>query len=102
MNNRDKLEANERKQELIQALNNTCQVCFNQFPASELQLAHRIPKHDRYLKKWGTKVINHRFNLVLTCGSKNGRCNSSVMVNPRYPKGKALLKEIENDILSKS
>ncbi len=101
MTNLEKLEANERKQQLIESLNYTCQVCNKQFTREHLHLAHKIPKYGRHLKKWGEKIINHPLNLVLTCDSKNGKCNDSVMVNPNDNYGKALLLVIKADILAK-
>lgn len=85
-----KFEANERRQQRIIDANYTCQVCGKRFPESELQLAHIIPKHLRYIKKYGKKVIHHDLNMVVTCS----KCNSSVLLNPAYLDGKIHLKKI--------
>ena len=96
MTNLEKIEAEEAKQQRIQDNNYCCEVCKERFGASELQLAHKIPKHDRYIKKWGAKIIHHRLNIVLTCS----KCNASVMINPNDNYGKALIEEIEKSILT--
>ncbi|MCP4266624.1 MAG: hypothetical protein GY777_13825 [Candidatus Brocadiaceae bacterium] len=98
MTNREKLEANESKAELIQALNNTCQVCFNQLPSSELQLAHRVAANKFNIKEYGRSVMYHPRMLVLTCSS----CNSSVLINrAAHPKeAMQLINSIKADIVS--
>ena len=73
-----KIEADEAKQQRIQDSNYTCDVCNKRFGSSQLQLAHIIPKHKNYIKRFGLEVIHHPDNLVLTCD----KCNSSVMLNP--------------------
>lgn len=46
---------------------------------SRLQLAHRVPKDKRYLRRWGPLVIHHALNLVLTCDT----CNYKAEVDPK-------------------
>ena len=96
MTNIEKIEADEMKLQRIINNNYHCEVCNKRFGQSQLQLAHRIPKHKRYLEEWGEKIIHHRLNLVLTCD----KCNSGVMLNPRDNYGKALIEEIKADIVS--
>ncbi len=94
MTKKAKLEANERKQELIEALNYTCQVCFKRFTGDKLQLAHRIPKGQ--VKYHSKEIIHHRFNMILTCSD----CNSSVLRNKgaRPKEVEALIEEIKQEI----
>ncbi len=98
MTNKDKLEANERKQELIEALNYTCQVCFERFPDSELQLSHKIAATKFNIKEFGRDVMYHENMMVLTCSS----CNSSVLINRASNPVEAmqLIEEIKADIVS--
>ena len=77
MNAREKLEANEKKIQIYNARNGTCEVCGKIIPQSEAQLAHRIPKTKMYLKKYGKEIIHHRLNLALVCGLE---CNSKVNI----------------------
>ncbi len=75
MTNLEKMEANEKKEQLIQALNNTCQVCFDRFPRERLQLAHKIEASKSNIKLFGAKVMYHDLIMLLTCD----KCNSSVL-----------------------
>ncbi len=77
MTNLEKLEANEKKEQLIQALNNTCQVCFDRFPRERLQLAHKISSGSTNIKLFGRKVMYHELMMLLTCSD----CNSKVLKN---------------------
>ena len=55
-----------------------CYVCRESFGMDVLsQMAHRISKAERHIKKYGYEVIHHRFNIRITCAD----CNSSVMIN---------------------
>ncbi|MCP4986020.1 MAG: HNH endonuclease [Colwellia sp.] len=94
MTNLEKLEANERKQQLIEDLNYTCQVCNKQFTGDKLQLAHRIPKGQ--VKYHSKEIIHHRFNMILTCSD----CNSSVLKNKgaRPKEVEALIEKIKQDL----
>lgn len=77
MTNLEKLEANERKEELIAALNGTCQVCFNQFSSSQLQLAHKISASRANIKLYGKQVMYHDLMMLITCD----KCNVKVLKN---------------------
>lgn len=70
--------ANERKTELCIKARWTCQVCGKHLTPSTAQLAHRIPKHKKYLKRYGKAIIHHPLNMVVTCAA----CNSSVLLDP--------------------
>ena len=93
-----KEDAEQLKEDMIIECTAHCFVCGSQFPQSELQMAHVIPKHINYLKRFGYGIINHRLNLRITCSS----CNSSVMVHPDTIPGKQLIEEIKQDIINKS
>jgi 5-methylcytosine-specific restriction endonuclease McrA len=76
MTNLEKIEADEAKQQRIQDNNYCCEICGKRFGASQLQLAHRIPKTHYNLTEYGRDVIHHKLNIVLTCD----KCNSSVLL----------------------
>ena len=95
MNFYDSEEAVYKRVLIIREQHGVCGVCgklFTDFNPPEI--AHRIPKHKKWLKKYGKEIIHHRLNLVATC--KN--CNSSVLVNPATLPGKALIAEIRQAI----
>ncbi len=54
-----------------------CPVCRNPVDATVGQLSHRIPQRHWCLAKWGSKVIHHRLNLVLT----HPECNDAVSIS---------------------
>ena len=72
-----KLEANERKQDIIRKRGYKCEVCGSPVNYYTAQLAHRIPKG--YIKLYGAEIINHPLNMIVTCCLK---CNSSVLLSP--------------------
>ena len=72
------LEANEKKIQIYNSRNATCEVCGKVITQSEAQLAHRIPKSKMYLKRYGKEIIHHSKNLALVCGLE---CNSRVNIN---------------------
>jgi hypothetical protein len=67
MNTREKFEANESRDEQFEAVQWICQVCGNPLRSGVPQLAHRIPKRESYLKRYGKEVIHHWINLVPVC-----------------------------------
>ena len=79
MTNREKLEANEKKQRIIAERGFRCEVCGKPVNYSTAQLAHRVPKTAYNLKHYGSEVINHELNLAVVCSLK---CNSAVLCNP--------------------
>ncbi len=81
MTAKEKLEAQEKKIQIYNSRNCTCEVCNKNISFSEAQLAHRISKSKPNIKKYGKKVIHHNLNLALTCSDKFGRCNDSVNIN---------------------
>lgn len=77
MTEREKFEANEKKRELLILCGYRCQVCGTR--NTRLEMAHIIPKHKKYLKKYGKDIIHHSKNIRITCP---GRCNDSVLMDP--------------------
>lgn len=77
MTDRERLDAWEQKLALIERAGGVCEVCGASL--THPQIAHRIPKFKRYLKKWGKEVIHHPFNLAIVCSL---RCNSAVLLDP--------------------
>jgi len=73
-----KLEANEKREELFKKCGYKCAGCgFSIRAFGTEQLAHRIPKSVQNLKKYGDEVINHELNLVPVCSL---RCNSRMNI----------------------
>ena len=98
MTNLEKIEAEEYKLQRIIDNNYCCEVCHKRFSMSQLQLAHIIPKHKNYIKRFGTEIINHHLNFVLTWNSNTGRCKDSVMISPDTEQGKEHIKRIEDKL----
>jgi len=81
MRERDKFNANERREWLFAQAGRRCQVCGRALESGVPQLAHRIPQKKRYLALYGKEVIHHDLNLVPVCSLK---CNAKVDLNG-YP-----------------
>lgn len=64
-----KLAAEEKRRRMFLATGFQCVRCGK--PAA--YLAHRIPKRKSYLRKYGSAVINHEFNLTPVC--RDPACN---------------------------
>lgn len=64
MTARDKLEANDRREELFAAALWRCEVCGRPLRAGVPQLAHRITKSKANLRRYGARVIHHPRNLA--------------------------------------
>lgn len=77
MTERERLDAWEQKIALIERAGGRCEVCGASL--THPQVAHRIPKFKRYLKRWGKAVIHHPLNLAVVCSLK---CNSAVLLDP--------------------
>ena len=94
MRAREKIEAEEHKQERYCKAHGKCSVCGKSITYSECQLAHRI--HKGYTKMYGPDIIHHELNTVITCAD----CNSSVLLsfaaNP--VEAQELIDEIWRDI----
>jgi hypothetical protein len=90
-----KQELNDKKIIDI-AIQRLCAVCKKPLTLDNAQYAHRIPKHKKYIKKYGKEVINSRFNLALVCSLK---CNCAVLLDPAtHPVEAAeLIKQIKEE-----
>jgi 5-methylcytosine-specific restriction endonuclease McrA len=99
MNNLEKIEADEAKQQRIQDNNYCCEVCGKRFGASGLQLAHRISASKHNISEYGRIVMYHHDMMVLTCD----KCNSSVLMNIASNPIEAmeLIKSIQQSIMNK-
>ncbi len=99
MTNTEKLEAEEKKRDIIISQGNCCSVCGKEFSFNNIpQISHRIPKYKRYIDKYGKEIIHHRLNLKACCDV----CNVKVSINPCSQPIKAmeLIKDIKADIVS--
>jgi len=95
MNFYEKEAAEEQKMLLYNMQHGLCETCGKPVKWAEAQAAHRIPKHKWLLKKYGTEVIHHRFNLAIThCGN----CNDAVMIMPESLQAKRLIERILEDL----
>ncbi len=73
----NKYDANEQREYLIRLTGGKCQKCGALLRVP--QLAHRIPKHKKYLKKYGREVIHHPLNFRVVCSL---RCNAACLLDP--------------------
>ncbi len=78
MTDRDKFEAQELKERLYYE-RRKCEVCGKVLGWNTAQLAHRVPKHKKYIKKYGKDFIHSSDNMALVCSLE---CNSKVIVDP--------------------
>lgn len=79
MTEREKFYAAERKIEIYHKRHGRCEVCGKPVRLDEAQLAHRIPKHKKYIKKYGKPFMHSDINLALVCSL---RCNAAVLCHP--------------------
>jgi len=92
MTARQKLAAEEQRQELFGAVTWHCVVCGGPLAVhGSAQLAHRVPKTQAFLRTWGPEVIHSPLNLVPVCGLS---CNASVSLGIVGSAGKSLLERI--------
>lgn len=78
MTAKQKLEANELKQEMVRKAHCRCQICGCPVTFFTAQLSHRIPKSKEYIKLYGRAVIFHPLNMPVCCAD----CNSKVLLDP--------------------
>jgi len=74
----EKIEAMEQKERMYNQARGRCKYCNKALTFGDAQLAHRIPKHKKYLKKYGAVIIHHPLNMVITCD----KCNSKALLDP--------------------
>ena len=75
----EKLEANEKKIAMLDAVGWRCEVGGEPLTISTAQLAHRIPSTKSYINKYGAYIIHHRLNMAVTCAKHN----SYVLIDPK-------------------
>jgi hypothetical protein len=93
----EKLEAEELKLKMYEQAGYRCTVCDKLLQYSEAQLAHKINQGKRNLKKYGSEIIHHRFNMQITCAG----CNSAVLIDHKTEAREALIDRILAEIDSK-
>ena len=92
MNARQKADAEEQRLELFRAVNWTCPVCGEPLAKQgTAQLAHRVPRRESMLMKWGSGVINSPLNMVPVDSLK---CNALVSLGTVGNDYMALLERI--------
>lgn len=91
----EKEAAEEQKRQSIIDQKGLCWVC-NLPLTFPIEAAHRIPKHKKYLKKYGKEIIHHRFNVPVT----HKDCNSGALLDPAtHPiEALALISSIKQDL----
>ena len=96
MNATEKLEANELKEKMHAEAKGKCFYCGKDISLYESQLAHVLPKHKKYIKKYGRSVIFHPMNMIISCPG----CNYKALLDPAsHPVEAAeLVKKIHEDI----
>ena len=96
MTAREKMEAEEKKQNIYIQRSGVCEVCGKLIKHSEAQLAHRIGQTKPNLKKYGKETLHHPANLALVCSLK---CNSKVDISMNPMKVLDILGEIAEELL---
>lgn len=91
----EKEKAEEQKRQIHTQQKGLCAFCKKPVPIGEAQAAHKIAKHKWIVKKYGDRVINHRFNLRIT---HSGRCNDGIMIMPESEQAQQLIAEIKEDL----
>ena len=92
MTARQKADAEERRLELFRSVNWTCPVCREPLARhGTAQLAHRVPRRESMLMKWGPEVVNDPLNMVPVCSLP---CNDAVSLGTVSVPSKALLERI--------
>ena len=91
MNDRQKLQAQDKKEMIYFDRDGKCEVCNKTIPFNQAQLAHRICKSKMNLAKYGSEVIHHPLNMALTCSLK---CNAKVNIGNNPGKILDVLTEI--------
>lgn len=74
----DKHDAYDKKIDMCIKAHWRCFRCGRHLRLNEAQLAHRIPKHKKYIKKYGADVIHNTLNMFVSCD----KCNSYALIDP--------------------
>ena len=93
---RQKLEAEEKRQEIFARDGYLCQECAKSiYVYNTPQLAHRIAQTKGNKAKYGLEVIHHPLNLVSVCSL---RCNDAQNIGFNPEACRALVEEIKKEI----
>jgi hypothetical protein len=95
MTERQKLEANEKRDAIFCRCGWVCEVCGRPLREGVPQLAHRISKSKMNISMYGQDVIHHEFNLAPVCSLL---CNSSVLLDRKLEQKENLLDRIYADL----
>jgi len=96
MTARQKLDAQELREELFRASGYYCAHCGGSLLAHGTpQLAHRIAQSKANIKKYGPAIIHHRLNLVPVCQIEP--CNSAMNIGNNPGEIQELLEQIEEE-----
>jgi hypothetical protein len=79
MTEREKFEAEQKKWKIYSLRRGRCEVCGKVMAFEQSQLAHRVPKHKKYIKRYGEWFIHSEQNMALVCSLQ---CNSAVLMDP--------------------
>ena len=71
MTGSEKQDAIDLKYEMYSKAKGKCFYCNKQLTIYESQLAHKIPKHKKYLKLYGKEIIHHPLNMEISCVKHN-------------------------------
>jgi len=75
---REKLAAQEQKERMYCKARGRCYHCGKPVSLAGCHLAHRVPAHLKYIKKYGRAVIYHEDNMDITCPD----CNYLSLLDP--------------------
>ena len=67
----EKFEAQEQKELMYVKAHGRCKHCNKPVALDACHLAHRIPAHKKYIKKYGMAVIYHELNMDITDAEHN-------------------------------
>lgn len=92
----EKLEAENMKRTRIIEMNYRCEHCHGDvLRFGTPQMAHKVAKSKMNIKKYGTRAINNKKNLVLVCC---GSCNDAQNIGQKTLIADKLMIEIYEDL----
>lgn len=94
MTERTQIEIAELKLRKAEEQKGLCPRCGEKLPAGA-QLAHKINQGPRNMRKYGKAIIDHPFNMDLTCP---GICNKLTLIDNKPVEKLALLDKIIEDL----
>lgn len=92
----EKLEAQEKRQDIFERDSWTCVICGKPLSDGVAQLAHGISKSKCNIKKYGESVINHPLNLFSV---ESLKCNSKCNIGMNPVKTNELVEKIRDAML---